>query len=375
MVAARAVIDTIYNGGFSGTWYGSDGKLRDTFGSHWVPGYETQAYYVQQAMDLAGAGAAAVTYGVSEIYIPQSTYDNNKSYIDQWISAHPNIHVFIGSSDITAQIQAQAATLAAQQVAAEAAQQAALKAAMLTSPTAQFASSPTNITVQISKQGSGKVLSSGGDNALAERSSITVPSGYKVYLQAVPANGVSFVKFTGSGGETTQNPFEVPVTTDGSITAVFSDAPGQGQGILGILQNDVSGAVQYALGAAHNIVSTVQNDATAAAQTVQNAVIGGAGDAASLAAAAQAAAGNAINAASQAVTGAGKAAIGAVTGGQTVHAQVQAQAQAAPAATQQSATTAEQSQQKQNDQIIIAVLVVVVVLIIIGILANAKKRG
>ncbi len=84
------------------------------------------------------------------------------------------------------------------------------------------------VTVQIKVSGTGlentMVRSSGGDNQLAPRSSITVPAGYQVYFEATATGNTKFVKWVSADGiEATQNPITLPVTIDGSITAVFED--------------------------------------------------------------------------------------------------------------------------------------------------------
>jgi len=83
----------------------------------------------------------------------------------------------------------------------------------------------TMVTIQIITQGNGQIKSSGGDNELAVRSSITVPAEYDVYFEAVPAQGETFQKWVSADGiESTTNPITLTANEDGSITGVFSGA-------------------------------------------------------------------------------------------------------------------------------------------------------
>jgi hypothetical protein len=164
-----------------------------------------------------------------------------------------DIPLFVTAEQLKAQQeqQALAAKLAAEKAAADAAAMVAAEAAaaeqlrlkneMLASQTATWAANlqtdaakltaalplpslPENVTVTIIKSGdgTGQVLTSGGDNAFAERTSITVPKGYKIYCQAKPDANSSFVKWVSADGmEATANPIELPVTVPGSLTAVF----------------------------------------------------------------------------------------------------------------------------------------------------------
>lgn len=85
------------------------------------------------------------------------------------------------------------------------------------------------VTIQIITQGQGQIYSSGGDNTRAVRSSITVPAGYQVYFEAVPAQGQTFQKWVSAdGAESTQNPITLPANVNGSITGTFSGSGGSG---------------------------------------------------------------------------------------------------------------------------------------------------
>jgi len=85
------------------------------------------------------------------------------------------------------------------------------------------------VTIQIITQGQGQIYSSGGDNARAIRSSITVPAGYQVYFEAVPAQGQTFQKWVSADGiEATQNPITLSANVNGSITGIFSGSGGMG---------------------------------------------------------------------------------------------------------------------------------------------------
>ncbi len=84
------------------------------------------------------------------------------------------------------------------------------------------------VTIQIEVLGTGlenaMVRTSGGVNQLASRPSITVPAGSQVYFEATATGSTKFVKWVSADGvEATANPITLPVTIDGSVTAVFQD--------------------------------------------------------------------------------------------------------------------------------------------------------
>jgi len=91
----------------------------------------------------------------------------------------------------------------------------------------------TMVTIQIITNGNGQIKSSGGNNQLAVRSSITVPAGYEVYFEGVPAQGETFQRWVSADGvESTQNPITLTANANGSITGVFSGTSSSTTGLI-----------------------------------------------------------------------------------------------------------------------------------------------
>jgi len=87
----------------------------------------------------------------------------------------------------------------------------------------QMCNTPSIVTIQIKNIGNGRVWTRGGINILADRPSITVPTGTQVYFEAIPAVGETFLRFEGDNGvTTTQNPFNPTVNVSGTMTGHFS---------------------------------------------------------------------------------------------------------------------------------------------------------